>query len=36
MIPDNNKKFSRYYIDNIIDIYKYKNNLIESVKRYEE
>lgn len=36
MIPDNNKKFFRYYINNIIEIYKYKDNLIESVKRYEE
>ena len=35
LIPDSNKKFFRYYIDNIIDIYKYKDNLLESVKRYE-
>lgn len=35
LIPDSNKKFFRYYIENIIDIYKYKDNLLESVKRYE-
>ena len=35
LIPDENKNFTRYYIDNIIDIYKYKDNLLASAKRYE-
>ena len=33
-IPDENKKFTRYIIENLNDIYKYKDLLIESVKRY--
>lgn len=33
-IPDENKKFTKYIIENLNDIYKYKNLLIESVKRY--
>ena len=35
LIPDEKKIFSRYYIDSIIDIYKYKDKLLESAKRYE-
>lgn len=34
MIPDENKKFERFYIDSLNDLYKYKNQLIEVVKRY--
>ena len=33
-IPDANKKFERIYIDSLNDLYKYKNRLIEVVKRY--
>lgn len=33
-IPDENKKFQKFYIDSLNDIYKYKNQLLESVKRY--
>lgn len=33
-IPDENKKFTKYIIESLNDIYKYKNLLIESVKRY--
>lgn len=33
-IPDENKKFNRYIIESLNDIYKYKDLLIESVKRY--
>lgn len=33
-IPDVNKKFERFYIDSINDLYKYKNQLIDVVKRY--
>lgn len=33
-IPDVNKKFERFYIDSINDLYKYKHQLIEVVKRY--
>ena len=33
-IPDENKKFTRYVIEDLNDIYKYKVLLIESVKRY--
>ena len=33
-IPDENKKFNKYIIENLNDIYKYKDILIESVKRY--
>lgn len=35
LIPDESKNFTRYYIDNIIDIYKYKEHLLASAKRYE-
>lgn len=34
MIPDENKNFTRYYIENINDIYQYKDALIEVIKRY--
>lgn len=34
LIPDENKNFARYYIDTLNDIYKYKEQLIESLKRY--
>lgn len=34
LIPDENKKFDRFYIESLNDIYKYKNELIESVKHY--
>lgn len=34
MIPDENKVFTRYYIDSVTDIYKYKQEIINSVKRY--
>lgn len=34
LIPDENKKFERFYIDSVNDLYKYKNQLIEVVKRY--
>lgn len=33
-IPDENKKFTRYYLDSLNDIYKYKDDLINSVKHY--
>lgn len=33
-IPDENKKFERIYIDSLNDLYKYKNQLVEVVKRY--
>lgn len=33
-IPDENKKFTRYVIEDLNDIYKYKDLLTESVKRY--
>lgn len=33
-IPDENKKFTRYIIEDLNDIYNYKELLIESVKRY--
>lgn len=33
-IPDENKSFTRYYLESLDDIYKYKNELIETVKRY--
>lgn len=35
-IADENKKEVRYYIDNLNDIYKYKNELAESLNRYLE
>ena len=34
LIPDENKKFERIYIDSLNDLYKYKKQLIEVVKRY--
>ncbi len=34
LIPDANKSFTRYYIEELNDIYKYKDELIEVVKRY--
>lgn len=34
LIPDPNKSFMRYYINSLNDIYTYKNQLIEVVKRY--
>lgn len=33
-IPDENKKFERIYIKSLNDIYTYKDNLIDVVKRY--
>lgn len=33
-IPDENKKYERFYIDSLNDLYKYKSRLIEVVKRY--
>lgn len=36
LIPDENKKFERFYIDSLNDICKYKKQLIEVVKRYLE
>lgn len=34
LIPDISKKFERIYIDSLNDIYKYKKQLIEVIKRY--
>lgn len=34
LIPDENKKFDRIYIDSLNDLYKYKKQLIEAVTRY--
>ena len=34
LIPDENKKFERIYIDSLNDLYQYKERLIEVVKRY--
>lgn len=34
LIPDENKKFERIYIETLNDIYQYKHRLIEVVKRY--
>ena len=34
IIAGEDKKATRYYIENINDIYKYKNELIESLNRY--
>ena len=34
LIPDENKKFERIYIESLNDIYKYKDRLIEAAKRY--
>ena len=36
MIPDENKVFTRYYLDSLDDIYTYKDQLIKVVKRYSE
>lgn len=33
-IPDENKKFTRYIINSVVDVYAYKDKLIEVVKRY--
>lgn len=35
-IPDGNKKYDRYYIDNLNDLYKYRDKLVEVVNRYLE
>lgn len=34
LLPDENKNFTRIYLDSIIDIYKYKQELLTSAKRY--
>lgn len=34
LIPDENKKFERFYIESLNDLYKYKKQLIDVVKRY--
>ena len=34
LIPDENKKFERFYISSLNDLYKYKTKLIDVVKRY--
>ena len=34
LIPDESKKFERIYIESLNDIYKYKKQLIDVVKRY--
>lgn len=34
LIPDENKKFDRFYLENINDLYGYKEKLIQSVSRY--
>ena len=34
LIPDENKKFERIYLESLNDLYKYKAQLIEVVKRY--
>lgn len=36
LIPDENKKFERFYIESLNDLYKYKEQLICVVKRYVE
>lgn len=33
-IPDENKKFERFYLDNLNELYLYKDNLVDSVTRY--
>lgn len=35
-ISDENKREVRYYIENISDIYKYKNELLSSLDKYLE
>lgn len=34
LIPDENKKFERIYIESLNDLYKYKKQLIEVIQRY--
>ena len=34
MLPDESKNFTRYYIENINEIYKYKDEIIKIVNRY--
>lgn len=34
LIPDENKKFERFYIDSLNDLYKYKKQLTDVVNRY--
>lgn len=34
LIPDENKKFERFYISSLNDIYSFKNKLIDATKRY--
>ena len=34
LIPDENKKFDRIYIQSLNDIYQYRDRLTEVVKRY--
>lgn len=34
LIPDENKKFERIYIESLNDLYQYKTRLVEVVKRY--
>ncbi len=34
LIPDKDKKFERYYISSLNDLYQYKDQLIDVVKRY--
>lgn len=34
LIPDENKNFNRHYIESIDDMYQFKNDLVECVKRY--
>ena len=36
LLPDENKNFTRYYIETLSDIYKFKDELIEITKRYLE
>ena len=36
IISDDNKKEVRHYIDNVSDIYKYKNELLNSIDKYIE
>ena len=35
MIPDKDKKFERFYIDSLDDLYKYRQQLVEVIKMYE-
>lgn len=34
LIPDDKKNFVRHYLDSILDIYKYREPIIDSLKRY--